>query len=712
MSDHLSPPPAADSPLAAFDGTLVPNRTGVLYRAGLALVTFAMVLLPIIYLALIGLTAWGVYYHLAHNTWILSKGSLFLSISYATPAVAGFILVFFMIKPFFAARERAPEPVTLDPEKEALLFAFVRKICDLVGAPMPSRVDVDCEVNASAGLRRGMWSRDLVLTIGLPLAAGLDMRQFAGVLAHEFAHFAQGAGMRLTYVIRSINAWFARVVFERDAWDVRLEQSAGAMPWQIGIVLHAARACVWATRRILWALMHAGHAISCFMLRQMEYDADSYSAKVVGGEAFEDTTTRIRVLNVATHFAYEHVQQSWASRRLPENLVLLIERESASLGGEAHQDMTSTGPEEKTGWFDTHPSDADRLRAVRRLNERGIFHATEPAARLFSDFFALSKTITRHQYEKHFKLAFVDQDLISADELQSERAATAEAEALVSRYYGDVSIALLPLLIDRQPPVPVEPVTALAEWRAACGEIEARREEAQKASAACVEQLQRRANLVTAYHLAAAKFAFAPEDFDLPDYATTPSELRTAAEVALPDVASAIDEQLARLAPFFTSLRKRIGLALALHAGSGAIAPAAAQETAVITPLLAMVGAEMKEALAMEARLRALAALAQNRSNHPDPADVDDAARKLASDLRNGIIGLRERLGSFSYPFADPRGQLTLADYLGAAQSAEHDWQGSLESGAAHVNRLFDLHHRLVGRVLALADTAEKALDP
>ncbi|MEO8429753.1 MAG: M48 family metallopeptidase [Verrucomicrobiota bacterium] len=122
-----------------------------------------------------------------------------------------------MVKPFFAAKARTPEPITLDPAKEPLLFAFVQKICGLVGAPVPCRIDVDCQVNASAGLRRGLWSTDLVLTIGLPLASGMDMRQFAGVLAHEFGHFAQGAGMRLTYIIRQINFWFAQVVYERDA---------------------------------------------------------------------------------------------------------------------------------------------------------------------------------------------------------------------------------------------------------------------------------------------------------------------------------------------------------------------------------------------------------------------------------------------------------------------------------------------------------------
>ena len=94
-------------------------------------------------------------------------------------------------------------------------------VCSSVGAPTPSRIEVDCEVNASARLASGPLtpSRDLVLTIGLPLVTGLDLKQFAGVLAHEFGHFSQGAGMRLSYLIRSINMWFARVVYERDEWD-------------------------------------------------------------------------------------------------------------------------------------------------------------------------------------------------------------------------------------------------------------------------------------------------------------------------------------------------------------------------------------------------------------------------------------------------------------------------------------------------------------
>src|SRR5208282_3052405 len=111
--------------------------------------------------------------------------------------------------------------------------ALVDKVCGLVNAPVPKRVDINCDVNAAAGLRRGwlsaMVGNDLVLTIGMPLAAGLTAEEFAGVLAHEFGHFGQGVGMRLTYVVRSINLWFLRVVYQRDSWDVWLANSTKRM---------------------------------------------------------------------------------------------------------------------------------------------------------------------------------------------------------------------------------------------------------------------------------------------------------------------------------------------------------------------------------------------------------------------------------------------------------------------------------------------------
>ena len=102
------------------------------------------------------------------------------------------------------------------------------------------------------------------------------------MLAHEFGHFAQGAAMRLTYIIRSTSNWFARVVYERDEWDLKLVRAAHGIDIRLGIFLHLTRLCIWLSRRILWVLMHLGRILSAFMLRQMEFDSDSYETKVAG----------------------------------------------------------------------------------------------------------------------------------------------------------------------------------------------------------------------------------------------------------------------------------------------------------------------------------------------------------------------------------------------------------------------------------------------
>ena len=110
---------------------------------------------------------------------------------------------------------------------------------------MPKRIDLDCQLNAAAGFRRGfasLFGNDLVLVIGVPLVASFNVREFAGVIAHEFGHFTQGFGMRLSYIVRSINGWFARVVYERDAWDMLLESWAmEAEDWRMMIVVNLAR---------------------------------------------------------------------------------------------------------------------------------------------------------------------------------------------------------------------------------------------------------------------------------------------------------------------------------------------------------------------------------------------------------------------------------------------------------------------------------------
>jgi Zn-dependent protease with chaperone function len=395
--------------LDAFTAPVAPTRVSFFYRIGFILVTFMMVLLPLVYLAMIGAAGWGVYYYATHFKFMLSSmegGShvyLVKLLAYVTPLFVGGVLVLFMIKPLFARRAPRAQPLALNPAVESTLFAFIAKICEAVGAPMPKRIDLDCNLNASAGFRRGalgILGNDLVLTIGLPLVAGLNLRQFAGVVAHEFGHFTQGFGLRLSYVIGSVNGWFARVVYERDAWDVGLAQWAEeAEDWRIMIIVNCARLGVWFSRMLLMLLMFIGHGVSCFLSREMEYDADSYEIKLAGSDATEQTIKRLAVLGKATQKTYQDMRATWKkNHNLPDNIPVYLMQQEAAMPPAQREKIEDTVGLSRSGFFSTHPSDGDRIRCARKAGEPGVFNLEIPATVLFANFEVVAKQVTLLHY--------------------------------------------------------------------------------------------------------------------------------------------------------------------------------------------------------------------------------------------------------------------------------------------------------------------------
>jgi predicted Zn finger-like uncharacterized protein len=407
------PAPSADETSAltarelesAFTGSLPRTGPNLAYRLGTVLVALAMLVLPLIYLAIIVLLGFGVYYHARYDTALAEMGYgrarlMFISL-YLAPLIAGPIAVFFMLKPLLARPIRHDRYRSVTRKGEPLLFAFVDQVCKAVGSPKPRRIDVDCLVNASAHFRRGLISMlgdDLVLTVGLPLVGGLTLREFGGVLAHELGHFAQGTGMRLTYIVRSIINWFVRVVYQRDQWDEWLEQAVQSYNFRISWIFLIAHLFVLLGRGILWALLHVGLAIAGLMLRQMEYDADRYQARLAGSDAFASTMRKLHVLDSAAGFAEAQLRVALQRRQLVDDLPGLITVYARNAPPEAWRHVEKQIAESKTGWLDSHPSPRERLAAAERLASPGILHLEMPAAALFTDFGAQAVAATWDLY--------------------------------------------------------------------------------------------------------------------------------------------------------------------------------------------------------------------------------------------------------------------------------------------------------------------------
>jgi len=371
----------------AFSGTIPKVELPNSYKAGIVAVGITMVLLPIIYIGLIAMLGYGVLSHSISNvSWIQSLGYKFGFIAYITPIIVGLTVMLFMIKPLFARPAAAATTIKLDPLKEPIFFHFVNKIALAVGAPRPKQIEVDCQVNASASFRKGLFSffgDDLVLTIGMPLLAGFNARQLAGVLAHEFGHFSQGVGMRFHYLTYKVNSWFFNAVYLRDSWDMRLEQEAEEADGWISVILNFARGGVWATRKVLYGFMMAGHAVSSYMLRQMEFDADRYEAHMAGSDQFKNTTLQLQRLGVAFQISHDQLVQAWEDKKLVDNLPRLIAHNATQLPDELDRALLNQMREAQTQVYDSHPSDNERIDNAMQQQAKGIFSLARQSQELF-----------------------------------------------------------------------------------------------------------------------------------------------------------------------------------------------------------------------------------------------------------------------------------------------------------------------------------------
>jgi len=402
----------------ALQGTVRPRRISIFYQFGLLLVALFMVLLPLAYLAFASFAAYCVYWYAVHGLVIFSRmsGGAHLAILkiviYMGPLVGGAVAVFFMFKPLLARSAKQADPIELDPTRHPRLYRLIARVSNLLQVSMPRRIYLDCTLNAGAGFRRGWLSllgNELIMTLGLPLAAGMNTRQFAAVVAHELGHCTQAFAMRLSYVIKNINLWFERVVYERDSWDEALDEWAGsADDWRMSLIVGCVRLSVWISRKVLTLFMLVGQVVSCFLSRQMEYHADGCSLAVVGSSGVESSLIRFREQQVLEYMAYDGLQNLWEMQhQLPASLPEYLRELEKHLPAGFHEKTHETLLNETAGPFATHPTACQRIQKARQLNQTGIFALEKPASGLFDDFAATSREVTDLHYRQTLQLAVV-----------------------------------------------------------------------------------------------------------------------------------------------------------------------------------------------------------------------------------------------------------------------------------------------------------------
>lgn len=707
--------PLVVSPLDAFQGQIEPTKVSIIYKLAVLLVAFVMVLLPLFYLSLIAAAGYGVFWHATQNIGIMSGGggTLVKIIVYVGPLISGVALVTFMLKPIFARMPKATAQISVTREEEPVLFGFIDKICEQVRAPKPRRVDVDTQVNASASFRSGIWSmlgNDLVLTIGMPLAAGMTMRELGGVLAHEFGHFAQGAGMRLSYLVRTINGWFMRAVYERDQMDESLKKAAGSVDIRIGVMLYMAQACIWLTRRILWVLMQLGNAISAFLLQQMEFDADSYEAKFGGSKSFEACSRKLQQLGVASNIAIHDAIESWQSKRLPDDLSSYVGIKVQGLDEDILKAIEKSVSEGKTGWFDSHPCDNDRIAAARKITDDPVFQLDAPATELFTEFEELSKRVTLHYYREAQELELTKANLIPVHTLHSESLAQESAGTAIAEYFGGLNIFLNPIHLPSAAIMAIVPEDeSLAALKASRELLESSKEQIQTGNTQHDVAFGRVATVGNGRHLIKAGFSIPANEF-LMDASTV-----QAADIALSVEKDALQTAAIRQRQYREAAQTRLCSALRLANAKLGDSAATSAERDRLYALADAVGLfdapTFGQLLQLKEKFDAFAMLIGEAMQGGEAEHLGAEIESLGTDVRRLAREIISKMNHVRYPFDHAGGEIMIGEHIQPDESGGNEVEVAYNIGNSLLNKLTSLYHRVIGELVLIAKEVEDSIE-
>lgn len=265
------------------DNSLTALTSSYMFRVVLAIIS--IILFFVLYAAMVVGLAYLVKWAFLYNMMEVNKLTIFLKIG----AIAGSIMLFvFTLKFIFKLKNHKPNNrIKLESKANPELWNFVNQICKETGAPKPSSIYVDPDVNAYVSYTNSWLSLFLPvkkdLTLGLGLVSCLNLSEFKAVVAHEFGHFAQSS-MRVGSYIMSANTIIHDMIFSRDSWDNALDNWK-SMDLRLSAAAWVITPIIWVIRQLLNLFYQFLNIMYSSLSREMEFNADKVAVSTTGSDA-------------------------------------------------------------------------------------------------------------------------------------------------------------------------------------------------------------------------------------------------------------------------------------------------------------------------------------------------------------------------------------------------------------------------------------------
>lgn len=692
MTDELTRDALYTKLKEAFSAKPAMKKKSFLYTVSLFIVTIIMVLLPLAYMAIVAAGIRVLYWHVTSNyTLLLASRSLQGRVlAYFGPVVVGCILIFFLLKPLIAPKVKPPPQKELSKNRTPFLYEVIYLLCDFIGARRPHKIFIDYEVNASAGIQPGLagfFLNRVNLTLGAPLLEGLTFKQLMGVLAHEFGHFSQTLAMRLVFITQSINHWLHRVVFEKDEWDEKLAQACKDSNWRIGIPLYIARFFIWVSRGILFVLMLIGYLVSHFVLRQMEYDADTYETYLVGHECFEETAFRMTELNAGAGVALENLETLLAKGQLVDNFPKLIHYFSTAMEPDERKELRHSASEEKSHGFSSHPSHRDRITAARETGYKGILDFDASNRLLLDDIDTFNKEISLDFYrESQMDERILNGRLLEFSQFMEDLRVQEESQKAKDELFSPYFHSDNPVFFhsnDTGLSHTLNEITAL---------LESKKEELAALEPEIDKIMERQFQLKVAIRFVEADLPLNEDDLDLDS--KDPEVLKNQ-EKALEEK---MREHLSIFDPVnnLQILRLQLVLKQLKHQN-----PDAAEKFLVYLDLQKNMQAVHGDILTLNAEGELQLQLLQHYRDFSDNEDALDSLKRANNHIHRRLLEIRGKLVEIPFPLEYHVEDASLADFLIPKIPPSDQWGDVVMVCTDMVGNYFSLYHRILRLIAA-----------
>jgi len=323
----------------------------------------------------------------------------------------GVMVLFFLVKFIFTSR-RVDRSGLFEINKSEFpeLFSFIRKLARETRAPLPKRIYLSPEVNASVFYDSSFLSMFFPvkknLMIGLGLVNSVNLSEFKAVIAHEFGHFSQHS-MRLGSYVFNVNRIIYNMLYDNDSYGDAINSWANASNY-FALFAKLTIQIVKFIQSILQKVYLIVNKSNLRLSRQMEHHADAVSAFVCGPKHLINALKRIEISDLSYNILLNKYE-TWIKQNLkPDNIytqhseVITMVSKQNGLDLENGLPGFNAGQQEnsmqsriivKDQWS-THPSNNEREGYLKALNIDDVEPVDDSPWILFGNGAEVQKAIT------------------------------------------------------------------------------------------------------------------------------------------------------------------------------------------------------------------------------------------------------------------------------------------------------------------------------